>query len=97
MAAVAGGVDFYSRSSCRDLLFHVQEVRFTVAELAAAADELGLTLLGVEAQDPRLLEAFRAVHPDPSALRSWDAWAAFEARHPDSFAEMYHLWFQKAR
>jgi tetratricopeptide (TPR) repeat protein len=97
MAAVAGGVDFYSLSSCRDLLFHVQEVRFTVAELAAAADELGLTLLGVEAQDPRLLEAFRAMYTDPAALRSWDAWAAFEARHPDSFAEMYHLWFQKAR
>ncbi len=97
MVAVAGGVDFFSLSSCRDLLFHVQEVRFTVAELAVAARELDLTLLGFEAQDPRLLEAFRAMHPDPAALRSWDAWEAFEARHPDSFAEMYHLWFQKAR
>jgi tetratricopeptide (TPR) repeat protein len=97
MAAVAGGVDFFSLSSCRDLLFHVQEVRFTIAELAAAAGELHLTLLGFEPQDPRLLEAFRAMHPDPVALRSWDAWAAFEARHPDSFAEMYHLWFQRAR
>ena len=97
MAKVAAGVDFFSLSSCRDLLFHVREARFTIAELAKAAEELDLTLLGFEAQDPRLLDSFRRLHPDPSAARSWDAWADFEQRFPDSFAEMYHIWLSRRR
>jgi tetratricopeptide (TPR) repeat protein/SAM-dependent methyltransferase len=95
MAKVAAGPDFFSLSSCRDLLFHVAETRFTIPQLAAAAADLDLEFLGFEAQDPRLQEAFKEMHPDAADLRSWDAWAAFEDRHPDSFAEMYHIWLAR--
>jgi len=43
--------DFFSLSECRDLLFHVQEHRFTIPQSGDALDALGAaglrTFLGV--------------------------------------------------
>jgi hypothetical protein len=41
--------DFYSLSTLRDLLFHVQEHRFSIPEIKGCLSELGLKFCGFEA------------------------------------------------
>ena len=40
--------DFYSTSNCRDLIFHVQEHRFTAPQLFKCIEALNLVYLGFE-------------------------------------------------
>ena len=42
--------DFYTVSGVRDLLFHVQEHRFTISKIKEYLDKLGLIFLGFEDQ-----------------------------------------------
>jgi len=95
MAKLAAARDFYSLSLCRDLIFHVQEHRFTLPQIGAAAAALGLSFLGIEPQEPRQAESYRARFPEDPRLTSLENWAAFEKDHPDCFAEMYHFWLRK--
>ena len=90
--AVADSIDFYSLSGCRDLLFHVQEHRYTLSQIDAILADLGLEFLGFEFEfaAPRL-EYLREFPHDPAAV-SLAHWAQFEARHPDTFAGMYQFW-----
>ena len=41
--------DFYTMSTFRDLLFHVQEHRFTIPKIKDCLAQLGLTFCGFEA------------------------------------------------
>jgi len=87
--------DFYSLSECRDLLFHVQEHRFTLPQVAAALQELGLRFLGFEVTSA-LWAQFQAFEPDPGAHASLAAWHRFEGAHPEAFKGMYQFWCQKS-
>ena len=89
---VAGELDFYSLHGCRDLLFNVQETAFTVPQLAAAIDALGLTFLGFEFHEPALPQAYRRRFPDDPAMTDLANWDRFEAEHPESFGRMYQFW-----
>ena len=88
--------DFFSMSDCRDLLFHVQEHRFTIAQIKTALGELGLRFIGFELNphDAQLCrDRFeRAGRP----MTDLDHWQAMEAEHADLFAGMYQFWVQKA-
>jgi SAM-dependent methyltransferase len=88
-------LDFYTLSGCRDLLFHVQEHRFTAEGIATALRELGLEFLGFEAEDPATLRSYRTEFPDDPAATSLKNWESFETRHPDTFAGMYHFWARR--
>jgi tetratricopeptide (TPR) repeat protein/SAM-dependent methyltransferase len=88
-------LDFYTLSGCRDLLFHVQEQCFTPERIAAALRELDLEFLGFEPEDPATLRAYRAEFPGDTAATSLENWQAFESRHPETFAGMYHFWARK--
>jgi SAM-dependent methyltransferase/tetratricopeptide (TPR) repeat protein len=88
-------VDFYSLSGCRDLLFHVQEHRFTVQQVAAAIEELGLTFVGFDSIDYGSIAKYRARFPDDSEMRSLANWDAFEQDNPDTFPNMYQFWLRK--
>ena len=90
--AVAGSIDFYSLSGCRDLLFHEKERRYTLDQIEAILTDLGLEFLGFEFEfaAPRL-EYLREFPHDPAAI-SLANWAQFEVRHPDTFAGMYQFW-----
>jgi SAM-dependent methyltransferase len=88
-------VDFYSLSGCRDLLFHVQEHRFTVPQIADAIAALGFDFLGFEALDAGTVAAFRARFPGDPEMRSLAHWDAFERDHPDTFPNMYQFWLRK--
>jgi hypothetical protein len=90
--AVAGSIDFYSLSGCRDLLFHAQERCTTLPQIEAMLGELGLELLGFvfEYAAPRL--HYLREFPRDIAATSLANWAEFERRHPDTFAAMYQFW-----
>ena len=84
--------DFCSASGVRDLLLHVQEHRFTVAQSAAALERLALAFLGFELDDPAALIAYRERFPDDPHAASLDNWTRFEADRPATFAGMYQFW-----
>jgi 2-polyprenyl-3-methyl-5-hydroxy-6-metoxy-1,4-benzoquinol methylase len=86
--------DFYSTSSCRDLLFHVQEHQLSLPEIAAFLRENGLNFLGFEIE-PDVLNAYRQHCPDDPAAIDLAQWHAFEQAHPDTFFSMYQFWVQK--
>ncbi len=88
--------DFFSMSACRDLLFHVQEHRLTLSDIAVFLEENGLTLLGFEIGD-EVLYAYRQRFPEDRAATNLDYWQTFEYENPDTFFGMYQFWIQKMR
>jgi len=94
---VLHSLDFWSGAGCRDLLFHVQEHRFTLREIEEALAGLALEFLGFEFAGEAPLRAYRAEFPDDPAARSLANWAAFEARHTGLFAAMYQFWVRPRR
>lgn len=82
LAPVAANEDFYSMSGCRDLLFHVQEQRFTLPEIESMLARLGLRFLSFE---------FPGGTPSPEAKTLAD-WHRFEREHPGTFSRMYQFW-----
>jgi 2-polyprenyl-3-methyl-5-hydroxy-6-metoxy-1,4-benzoquinol methylase len=87
-------LDFYSMSECRDLLFHVQEHRFTLPQIGAFLAENDLKLLGF-LTPAKVMRRFRARFPAPEHQGDIACWHAFETENPDAFINMYHLWVQK--
>jgi SAM-dependent methyltransferase len=95
VARVTNAADFFGISTCRDLLFHVQETRFTLGDIAGFLQENNLTLLGFE-MDSDVLAAYRHRFPEDPAATDLVNWQAFEAAHPDTFISMYNFWVQKS-
>jgi SAM-dependent methyltransferase len=87
--------DFFSVSECRDMLFHVEEHRFTIAEIEALLGALGLRLIGFELPGP-VAAAYRQRFPDDPGMLRLDYWDRFESERPRTFAAMYQFWAQKA-
>jgi tetratricopeptide (TPR) repeat protein/SAM-dependent methyltransferase len=90
--AVAASPDFWSLSGFRDLVLHVQEHRFTLPQLAAALDALGLEFLGFEFPDRAVSDQYHREMQGDSRGQSLAGWEVFEARHPGTFAGMYQFW-----
>ena len=85
--------DFYSLSEIRDLLFHVQEHRFTLLQINNCLRNLELEFCG-----------FEALHIQNDFLRSFNdsdlydlvQWDLFERSNPRIFSGMYQFWCQKS-
>jgi tetratricopeptide (TPR) repeat protein/SAM-dependent methyltransferase len=86
--------DFFSLSGCRDLLFHVQEHRMTLAQIAAFIADAGLVFLGFDAENA-FLEQYAARFPADTAKTDLASWHRFEIENPRAFAAMYQFWVQK--
>jgi Flp pilus assembly protein TadD/SAM-dependent methyltransferase len=84
--------DFYSMSTCRDMIFHVQEHRFDLPRIEAMIAELELEFVGFELASRASARAYRARFPDDPAMLSLADWDAFEADHPGTFAGMFLFW-----
>ena len=84
--------DLYSISECRDLLFHVQEHRFTLPEIKDALEILGLRFLRFNI--PNTTNYQQQFPQDPS-MTSFDNWHEIEQKYPDTFANTYDFWVQK--
>lgn len=82
--------DFYNLSMLRDMLFHVQEHRFTIPRLARALAELGLHFGGFVVSPQthlRYVERFGQT-ADPASLENWET---LESENPDTFSDMYQF------
>jgi len=86
--------DFYSLSACRDLLFHVQEHRFTLPQISNALEKMGLIFIGFDCGS-QIENQFKALYPSKEDLFSLQLWHQFEQDHPDTFIRMYQFWVQK--
>ena len=80
-------------SELRDLIFHVQEHRFTLTQLKNCLESLGLKFCGFEGDQE--VKAFELTNPDKGAVYDLDEWAKFEKVNPSTFVGMYQFWCQK--
>ncbi len=87
--------DFYTISSLRDLLFHVQEQTFTIPKIDNSLSELGLEFCGFESVS--ILQKFMAENRDLDDLYNLKKWHDFEKNNPRTFGAMYVFWCQKVR
>jgi tetratricopeptide (TPR) repeat protein len=86
--------DFFTTSECRDLLFHVQEHRFTLAQIEEAIAELGVRFLGFLVP-PSIRREYSRRFPDDREQTDLRHWAEFEAEFPYTFLGMYGFWVEK--
>ncbi len=85
--------DFFSLSTIRDLIFHVQEHRFTLPQIKNCLAELGLEFCGFDNTD--LVSNFRELHRNEVDIYDIELWHQYEERNPRAFAGMYQFWCQK--
>lgn len=81
--------DFYTLSSCRDLLFHTQEHVFDVSTLPKWLEQAGLQWVGMIPPPNN----HKGLHPQAHV----DEWAAYEQENPQLFAGMYQFYAQKPK
>jgi hypothetical protein len=86
--------DFYSIGECRDLLFHVQEHRYSLPRIGEMLGELGLSFIGF-LQAPHVARRYAERFPEDRAMTDLEHWSTFEEEFPDTFAGMYVFWVQK--
>ena len=85
--------DFYSISTLKDLLFHVQEHRFTIPQIKECLNELGLKFCGFEAK--KTVSHFKQANIHKDALYDLGKWQMYEEANPTAFTGMYQFWCQK--
>jgi SAM-dependent methyltransferase len=87
--------DFYSMSNLRDLLFHVQEHRMSLPQIARFLADNDLQFLGFD-QAPHILQLYREKFPEDPGMTNLALWDRFEQENPRAFIDMYQFWLQKA-
>jgi SAM-dependent methyltransferase len=84
--------DFYSLSGFKDLLFHVQEHRFTIPQIKVHLKKLGLEFCGF---DTSSFSHFKQINKHKEDLYDLNKWQAYEEANQTAFAGMYQFWCQK--
>jgi len=87
--------DFYNLSMLRDMVFHVQEQRYDLDEIAGMIKTLRLRFLGFQGLDNQTRQRYLQQFSEDRTLTSLKTWQRFEQDNPDTFVEMYHLVLQK--
>ena len=85
--------DFFSLSMLRDLIFHVQEHRFTIEKIQESLSLLGLHFCGFESKE--IVNKFKLFYGENSDEFNLELWSNFEKENPNIFAGMYQFWSQK--
>ena len=85
--------DFFSLSTFRDLIFHVQEHCFNIPQIKKCLNKLGLKFCGFENKD--VISNFRNFHGKEMDIYDLELWHQFEENNPRSFGGMYVFWCQK--
>ena len=85
--------EFYSLSMLRDLIFHVQEHRFTLLQIKKCLDKLGLKFCGFT--NKKQILNFREFYRKDEDICDLALWHQYENSNPNSFAGMYQFWCQK--
>lgn len=84
--------DFFFFSGFRDFLFHAIEHRFSVSEIRAIFEGLGLRFIGFEAH--QLRKKYLAMFPDDPRMNSLSNWRQFEMHYAVSGA-LLTCWLSK--
>ncbi len=85
--------DFYSTSSLRDLIFHVQEHRYTLPKISNLLKKLDLEFLGFT--NSTIKKEYSKIYPQDLKNTSLENWNDFEINNQDIFREMYQFWVRK--
>jgi len=86
-------IDFFSLSTFRDLIFHVQEHRFTLPQIKNCMEKLGLKFCGFE--NKNAISNFKKFHGKEADIYDLALWHQYEENNPQSFSGMYVFWCQK--
>ena len=92
---VSNSRDFYSISSARDLIFHVQEHRFTIPQISQILDDFKLTFLGFINLPQQIKTRYSKNYPEDETCTCLEHWDTFENNNPDTFEGMYEFWVKK--
>jgi SAM-dependent methyltransferase/tetratricopeptide (TPR) repeat protein len=87
--------DFYTLSGCRDLLFHVKEHRFTIAQIREALGALGLELIGFDLSKLHIPQHFQERSDHDSDMNDFATCERLEQLYPRAFLSMYRFWCHK--
>ena len=82
--------DFYSTSNVRDLIFHVQEHRYTLPQIAILLRKYNLKFLGFTNSSNK--KEYAKHFPNDLKCTSLENWHNFEINNPDIFKQMYQFW-----
>lgn len=86
--------DFYTTSTCRDLLFHVHEDRFTLPQIDAFLKSNRLRMLGFELP-AAAVHLYTSRFEHDRHRNNLRLWSEFEQDHPEVFRGMYQFWVQR--
>ncbi len=86
--------DFYSMSTCRDLLLHTHYDPLTMERIQAAVQEFDLRFLGFEEfRDASFAEAYRERFPQDPMGTDLELWKDYEEQLNNRIG--YSFWCQK--
>ena len=88
--------DFYSTSAVRDLLFHVQEHRFTIPQISEILINFKLEFLGFDIPNPSIKNEYSKIFPNDKKNILLENWHQFEIDNPETFGAMYQFWVKKS-
>lgn len=94
---VSPASDFWTTSDCRDLVFHVNEHRFTLPQLGQMLEAAGLEFLGLQFGHAADRTRFLAEHPAPGAIQEVATLHRHELDHPEVFGDTYRIWARRPR
>lgn len=94
---VSPASDFWTLSDCRDLLFHVEEHRFTLPQIGGLLDAAGLEFLGVQFGHAADRTRYRTENPQSGAMRDLQRLHLHEVQHPKIFGDTYRLWARPSK
>ncbi len=83
--------DFFSVSECRDLVFHIQEKRYTLPELKETMDRLGIHFLGFRELPTDKRAKYASMFPDDPEQNNLERWHEVETEYPNMFTGMYQF------
>ena len=87
--------DFYSVSECRDLIFHVNEHRLNLVQVADYIKQLNLEFLGFEFPDFHTIRKYKECYPEDTQALNLELWDVYEQEHPETFVSQYVFWCKK--
>jgi ubiquinone/menaquinone biosynthesis C-methylase UbiE/Flp pilus assembly protein TadD len=85
-----GSADFYSTSAIRDLIFHVQERRYTLEEIKKLLQDNNLRFDKFKLSNARIAQ-YKAAYPDDITENNLENWAELEQKDTSIFANMYQF------
>lgn len=94
-AALKKTIDFYATSPIRDLIFHVQEHRYTIPQISAMLEKHKLEFLGFGIPETWVKTSYRKRFPGDANCTDLRNWDLFEQDNPNIFSNMYQFWCQK--